>query len=169
MVGVMVWLWPCWTYIHLFLSGKYTLRDFVRAVRRETASWKDRLMTLMQELAGILERLHGLGYAHNDLKPDNIMMFGTTTSTPKLIDWENATQIGEPFPYSGDRFRCSVEYAAPEVLKGTAGAWACVGQVQRTVGVRLTARCVVPACRTPDNQSASRHVCVRPYCCRNLQ
>merc|ERR1719163_963017 len=101
--------------------GKYTLRDFVRAVRRETASWKDRLMTLMQELAGILERLHGLGYAHNDLKPDNIMMFGTTTSTPKLIDWENATQIGEPFPYSGDRFRCSVEYAAPEVLKGTAG------------------------------------------------
>jgi len=56
-----------------------------------------------------VECLHSLGYAHRDLKPDNIMKFGEKW---KLIDFDSVCQIGED-----SNIAYTPRYAAPEVVK----------------------------------------------------
>lgn len=57
-------------------------------------STKQKLNFYIQIAEGLLE-LHELGYIHNDLKPENIMVTNKNYSNPKLINFKLAAKIDE--------------------------------------------------------------------------
>lgn len=53
----------------------------------------------MQRLTSAISHFHSLGYAYNDLKPNNIMV--SRRGMPVLIDFDVAAPIGEPIASGG--------------------------------------------------------------------
>ena len=85
------------------------LRDHIRA--------KDRAALLPIErwalpLASALARVHAAGWAHNDVKPANVLL--RSFETPLLSDFGTARRLGEPSPPG------SLGYVSPERLAGRA-------------------------------------------------
>ncbi|XP_063593344.1 uncharacterized protein LOC134770413 [Penaeus indicus] len=98
------------------------------------ASWIDSHMALIPcleillDLAGILEGLHSQGFAHNDLKDDNVMLdFELGQVRVTLIDLGLATKFCQcPFIYNRGRSRDALEsqrsenhfHLSPELFRG---------------------------------------------------
>ena len=78
------------------------------------------LLLLCRNLLQTIRALHEAGYVHCDLKPQNIV---TVDGMVRLIDLDSTRPEGDPFPHDrrGGTMFCSARYAAPEILKGTAG------------------------------------------------
>ena len=72
---------------------------------------------VVRSLATALAHLHGLGVAHRDLKPDNVLCLGPSAPWPvKLCDFDLCSAPGQV----GGRLASpvgSLEYMAPEVLR----------------------------------------------------
>jgi len=58
-----------------------------------------RVASITDDIASILQRTHGLGYVHHDVKPSNIMV--QPSGRALLIDWGAATRIRAPEVRSG--------------------------------------------------------------------
>lgn len=72
----------------------------------------------LQLLNGVAE-IHDLGYAHCDIKPENIMYVdGNPNSRVKIIDFGNSTKIKELKDYADDFELQSLGYRAPELIMG---------------------------------------------------
>ncbi|XP_027232238.2 uncharacterized protein [Penaeus vannamei] len=98
------------------------------------ASWLDRhfaptpCLEILLELAGILEGLHGLGFVHNDLKEDNVMLdLGHGPIRVTLIDLGlTSTFRRRPYIHNRGRDRAALEFRralsrfhlAPELYRG---------------------------------------------------
>lgn len=87
--------------------------DFYSAVRDQ--NW-ELLIDLVVQVCSALDYLHGRGILHRDLKPENILVGKDTLGKfqAKLCDFGLALR-GEA---NDNGFCGSVEYAAPELLKG---------------------------------------------------
>lgn len=95
-----------------------------RLIRRHGAIDIAQLLPLALQICSALHYMHGKGYVHLDLKPDNIVM----TSPPRLIDFSIARSMDEarkiPTPVGTDA------YMAPEqcdptlaTIAGAADVW----------------------------------------------
>ncbi len=86
----------------------------------------DIFLILFQKLA----RLHALGYAHGDLKPEN-MLYDATSKEAWLIDFEFAQRYDEPwgnygtFGYIPPEFLAVKEGKEVRIDKRCADVWAC--------------------------------------------
>jgi serine/threonine-protein kinase len=87
--------------------------DFYQVVRDQ--DWQT-LLDLTVQVCRALSYLHGRGILHRDLKPDNILVEKDSSGqlTAKLCDFGLALR-GES---AGEGFSGSLDYAAPELLKG---------------------------------------------------
>ena len=89
------------------------------------------LKTVMCEeiIMGLLravQYMHGMGYMHGDIKPENILCHPDPGFVVKLCDLESSTLVGQPFPYAeqqgeGCGFKGTPDYRAPELLFGEPG------------------------------------------------
>ena len=68
-------------------------------------------LVVARDIGAALADLHGVGSAHGDLKPDNIVL--AESSTARLIDFGLAGQASAEAPIGGTR-----RYLAPEVFSG---------------------------------------------------
>lgn len=72
------------------------------------------IRTVARDLFGALARIHGAGYMHCDVKPDNIMFTSKSTWNVKLIDFSISHRTGAPHSdYTQTRF-----WRAPDVHLG---------------------------------------------------
>lgn len=95
-------------YIVVDYSSGVSLEEYARDPGKSL--W-DRL-SMLRNLALVISRLHGLGYLHLDLKPDNILC--QDQHLVRLIDTDSLTEIRE---LKSDRVTLSVSgnFSAPEV------------------------------------------------------
>ena len=89
-------------------------------IRKEMARWKIfdlawALRSLHQSAVG-LQELHGLGIAHQDIKPSNVLVFPIEGS--KLTDLGSASQVGSPSLSDKKFVPGDVSYATPEQWYG---------------------------------------------------
>jgi serine/threonine protein kinase len=73
----------------------------------------------LHHLATGLEQLHRLGIAHQDLKPENVLLFD---GAPKLADLGRATRRGTSGPFDHLEIPGDWGYAPPELLYGQVDA-----------------------------------------------
>jgi serine/threonine protein kinase len=97
-------------YLVLELIEGHTL---AHTVERRPLSIDDTVRLGLQ-LASALRYLHGLGVAHLDLKPDNVMLRGGRAT---IIDFGAAQHLGEPAPAGP---RGTDGHMSPEQLAGAA-------------------------------------------------
>lgn len=88
-------------------------RAFLDTVQQCDTAWI--LRTLHHTSVG-LQQLHAERIAHQDVKPSNVLMFGTLGS--KLADLGRSSYRGSPGPFDGHDFPGDLNYAPPEVLYG---------------------------------------------------
>ena len=92
------------------------LRTFVAADTLLQSAWT--LRTLHQA-ASALRQLHAAGIAHQDVKPSNVLVFGTpnsTTTNSKLADLGRASDKARISPSDGLTCAGDLTYAPPELL-----------------------------------------------------
>ncbi|HKN98692.1 MAG TPA: class III lanthionine synthetase LanKC, partial [Pseudonocardiaceae bacterium] len=63
------------------------------ATRADYAAYHERCLNVIDQLTGILDRLHTLGYVFVDLNPNNVLV--GDDDTVRLVDFEAAARIGE--------------------------------------------------------------------------
>ena len=86
------------------------LDEYLRA-----ATTEDRLQFCAQALR-TLEFIHGCGWFHGDVKPENFMLSGKREQPEfKLIDFSFAGEVGQD---ESGWVRTTLDFAAPEVLEG---------------------------------------------------
>ncbi len=93
-------------------------------IRDEVQRWKEfekkfdlawALRSLHHSAVG-LQELHGIGIAHQDIKPSNVLVFQAEGS--KLTDLGSASQVGNPSQSDKGMMAGDVSYAVPEQLYG---------------------------------------------------
>ena len=89
-------------------------------IRKEIARWKKfdlawALRSLHHSAVG-LQELHGMGVAHQDIKPSNVLVFPVEGS--KLTDLGSASQVGKPSQSDKKFIPGDVSYATPEQWYG---------------------------------------------------
>jgi tetratricopeptide (TPR) repeat protein len=101
----------------------YTTQEFVpglglrRVMEEEPEPAPARVADLAARLAFALEALHEAGVIHRDLKPENIVV--RDDGTPVIVDFGIARMLrGTPIHVPRGRFAGTLEYAAPELIKG---------------------------------------------------
>jgi serine/threonine protein kinase/formylglycine-generating enzyme required for sulfatase activity len=104
-----------WFIMLEFVEG-LSLRDNWDTYVMRTLPPRDRLL-LLHDIASALEMIHALGWAHLDIKPENILLrnvpAGGRKMQPVLIDFGIADRIGElPDAEAG-----TIAYMAPERLR----------------------------------------------------
>ena len=87
------------------------IRSFVNANRAFDLAWRFRLM---HHVAAALRQLHGVGIAHQDVKPSNVLIFQNDRT--KLADLGRASDRQGESPF--DELYCAGDktYAPPELL-----------------------------------------------------
>lgn len=87
-------------------------------------------LVMRQVLSG-LAHIHDLGIVHRDVKPDNILFFGSKLDQVKLADFGIATSMGEKHMHDQAlrTMAGTPHFMAPEMWKGSYGPavdiWAC--------------------------------------------
>ena len=82
--------------------------DLLHFIQDHKSLTIQKLVYMMYELASAVAFLHSLGYYHCDIKPENILMFG---STPKVSD------LGLAFPLEYDQAYCGTPtWTSPQGL-----------------------------------------------------
>ena len=77
----------------------------------------------LHNIAAGLDQLHGIGIAHQDLKPSNVLIF-TGQRSSKLADLGRAALKGQEPPHYGEAPAGDYSYAPPELLYDTpVGSW----------------------------------------------
>ncbi len=71
----------------------------------------DRFLTIFVKVAAGLEAMHGVGYLHADVKPNNIML--GRRGVLKLIDFGHACPVG----HRKERIQGTPDYIAPEQVR----------------------------------------------------
>jgi serine/threonine protein kinase len=105
----------------IFELAEGDVRVQMDAAQGFDAAWA--LRTLHQIATG-LRQLHGIGAAHQDLKPSNVLLFNGRTSS-KVADLGRAAVRGQRPPHEDDVVAGDPAYAPPEVLYGEPPAdWA---------------------------------------------
>ncbi|KAI5701464.1 hypothetical protein M8J75_009830 [Diaphorina citri] len=107
---------------HVYFIMEYvTGGDFVTLLENQPHGYlsESKARFYIYELAQAVQYLHGLGYVHRDIKPDNMLL--SATGHLKLTDFGSATQVDK-----NGRIKSIVpvgtpEYVAPEVLEWMEG------------------------------------------------
>lgn len=79
-------------------------------------------LQILEELGIALKALHGAGFVHCDLKPQNILVDSHEgTVRLKLCDLDSAVRVGELFQHVGGALKYTEQWVAPEVYFGRGG------------------------------------------------
>ena len=91
-----------------------TVEDFGTDIRKYFDPESGILLLNLKKLIGAVKSFHDLGYAHCDLKPDNILVKEVRSGVFefKLCDLENATRLGEEFQQLG---KFTLAWVSPEM------------------------------------------------------
>jgi len=74
---------------------------------------------IAEDIVAALSDLHSFGYAHCDLKPQNILV--NDDLVVKLVDLDSCTKVGEPYPHHDGKLKCTPAWQSSEVYFGRAG------------------------------------------------
>ena len=96
-------------YMVVGYSSGMTLQEYLAEARPSLQE----LLALMRKLALVLEHLHGLGYLHMDLKPDNILCL--PGGDIRIIDTDSILHRNE-LSREDVVLSCSRGFAPPEIL-----------------------------------------------------
>jgi len=98
----------------IFELAEGDIRHQLDSVVDFTPSWA---LRVLHHVAVGLRQLHGIGVAHQDLKPSNVLQFENRTSS-KLADLGRAAERGKQPPHYAVDFAGDRGYAPPEYLYG---------------------------------------------------
>ncbi len=107
----------------IFERAKGDARD---AVSEVDAADHTPMLGIAHNAAVGISQLHGIGAAHQDVKPSNILFWTPSGAGPeaKVGDLGCSFQRGRPAPQDDDRLAGDPGYAAPEQLYEGGGEWA---------------------------------------------
>jgi len=101
----------------LLEAGKVDLFDHTRA-SEECKLNPDEVLRYTKQVAKAIAHMHGLGWTHNDIKPENVVLFQNPEGSPhkiaKLIDFEFARIKGIGDPSLDHLATGTLAYNAPE-------------------------------------------------------
>ncbi len=104
-----------WYYLMEFIPAK-SLESYIPAIVSYPIEWR---MELFYQLLSTVHYMHLLGYAHGDLKPQNIQFRTPPNPTqfpsPVVIDFGSACNAS-----AVDNLTASVRYSPPEILNALA-------------------------------------------------
>jgi len=102
-----------WYYAMEYLSQGSNLSSVIKSIRKFPVEW---IVELFYQLLIVVEYVHLRGYAHGDLKPQNIFLRYplaiNETPFPILIDFGSATTI----KHGIRQLSASIRYSPPEVI-----------------------------------------------------
>lgn len=91
--------------------------DLRSLLDRERRLRPARAVAIVADIADALAAAHAAGYVHRDVKPENILLDGTTGAA-LLTDFGVAKLIDEPSRHGGGRVVGTPDYVAPEIVEG---------------------------------------------------
>lgn len=104
-----------WYYLMEYIPAK-NLASYIPSIAGYPIEWR---MELFYQLLSTVYYMHLLGYAHGDLKPQNIQFRTPPSPTqfpaPVIIDFGSASKVA-----AVDNLTASVRYSPPEVLNALA-------------------------------------------------
>jgi len=99
----------CYLQFFDFLGEK----NLKHRVKKEGPLLKDQAKSLLKNMVEVLERVHGVGFVHGDIKPSNIVfgekrcfLIDWTNSIPSLSSFDTETMVGDK------------KYCPPERMNG---------------------------------------------------
>lgn len=108
-----------WYMVMEYLRG-YSLAQNLNKIKKFPLEWKEELF---YQILSSVSVLHQKGYAHRDLKPDNIVfrepISVNTIPQPVLVDFALATNGDEGYSVAEQSF--TLEYSGPEVILASMG------------------------------------------------
>jgi len=97
-------------YLIFELADGGDVRKYLEVSKRFDTAW---VLRSLHSIATGLNQLHSGGIAHQDLKPSNVLIFGTDLS--KIGDLGSAISRGQAAPYEDNHVAGDPEYAPPEL------------------------------------------------------
>lgn len=80
----------------------------------------DEVLSIAHDVSGAVSHIHGLGYCHNDIKAENVVMchrpFESKEWHPKVIDFEFAHKVDEKPPEGENMVAGTHAYYSPQKL-----------------------------------------------------
>lgn len=108
--------------MHLFSchGTLYVVMDMVEGVdyRQDADENLQSLFIRMLALAKIIQKYHGIGFLHLDIKPENILLLPETKELIKLFDFDSLAEKEELRWGRKKKFSCSDGFSAPELVQG---------------------------------------------------
>lgn len=99
------------TLVMQLIQGE-TLLDFIESSTEKLSS--NRFLMIAKHLMNTLALIHKYGYAHRDIKPDNIMM--TKEGHPVIIDFGMACSVEKKSIHYCSSFGGTPDYMSPQML-----------------------------------------------------
>jgi len=97
-------------WVAMELGGEHLRRH----VEAQGALAKEQLIDVLQQMAAALEHLHGAGFIHRDVKPENFVWETTRAERVLMIDFGIAKRIGEDVSARPlDNFTRTSEFVGP--------------------------------------------------------
>lgn len=93
--------------------GEEDLRNRVSVLNKLSASW---ILEALRDVALALDQMHRRGFAHQDVKPSNVLAMGTDIAKPelKLGDLGRVVRRDTPGPWDAYSWPGARHYAPPE-------------------------------------------------------
>ena len=108
--------------MHLFSchGTLYVVMDMVEGedYRQDADENLQSLFIRMLALAKIIQKYHGIGFLHLDIKPENILLLPETRELIKLFDFDSLAEKEELRWGRKKKFSCSDGFSAPELVQG---------------------------------------------------